>query len=211
MHHDILDVIQNVQDLYENNSNLAALKDFERVLDEMDMYVFKNWIDGELAFGPKVDRHWITAGFMWPRDKMPDPEAGKRLLEMGCKIKYQKSHLIEARKIRKPSDIRPGTKKGKLDRKPVWVVEVTMPKKLVFDVYKGYMNKMREEMGADGLKQNTPTPLDTNAAQQISPAPSAPSAPPMGGAPGGGGIPSPASGGAPGAAPGGAAPLGAPA
>ena len=205
MHHDILDVIQNIQELYENNTSLAALKDMERVLDEMDMYVFKNWIDGELAYGPKVERHWITAGFMWPRDKMPDPEAGKRLLEMGCKVRYQKSHLVEARTIRKPDDIRPGTKKGKLDRKPVWVVELTMPKKLVFDVYKGYMNKMREEMGADGLKTNTPTPLDTNAAQQISPAPSpaggAPGGAPMGGAPaatGGGGMtPPPPGGGAP--------------
>lgn len=193
MHHDILDVIQNIQELYENNSSLAALKDMERVLDEMDMYVFENWEDGELAYGPKVERHWITAGFMWPRDKMPDPEAGKRLLEMGCKVRYQKSHLVEARTIRKPDDIRPGTKKGKLDRKPVWVVELTMPKKLVFDVYKGYMNKMREEMGGDGLKTNTPTPLDTNAAQQISPAP-APGAPPGGAAPMGGAGMAPAAG-----------------
>ena len=204
MHHDILDVIQNIQELYENNSSLAALKDFERVLDEMDMYVYKNWIDGELAYGPKVDRHWITAGFMWPRDKMPDPEAGKRLLELGCKIKYQKTALLEAREIKKPEDIRPGTKKGHLDRKPIWVVELTLPKKLVFDIYKGYMNKMREEMGADGLKTQTPTPLDTNAAQQISPA-----VPPMPGVPGGaGGMPA----GAP-AVPGGApatSPIGSP-
>jgi hypothetical protein len=194
MHHDILDVIQNIQELYENNTSLAALKDMERVLDEMDMYVFENWEDGELAYGPKVERHWITAGFMWPRNKMPDPEAGKRLLEMGCKVRYQKSHLVEARTIRKPEDIRPGTKKGKLDRTPVWVVELVMPKKLVFDVYKGYMNKMREEMGADGLKTNTPTPLDTNAAQQISPAPT----PMGGGAPvGGGGAPAATGGMAP--------------
>ena len=47
--HDILDVIQNIQDLYENNSSLAVLKDFERVLDEMDTYVYENWEDGELA------------------------------------------------------------------------------------------------------------------------------------------------------------------
>jgi hypothetical protein len=82
-----------------------------------------------------------------------------------------------------------------------------MPKKLVFDVYKGYMNKMREEMGADGLKTNTPTPLDTQGAQQISPMPSAP---PMGGAPGGGGAPTPGGGaGAPmGAPPGGAPAMG---
>jgi len=50
MHHDILDVIRNIQDLYENNSSLAVLKDFERVLEEMDVYVYENWEDGELAY-----------------------------------------------------------------------------------------------------------------------------------------------------------------
>lgn len=186
--HDIIDVITNIQELYENNSSLAALKDFERVLDEMDMYVYKNWFEGELAAGPKVERHWITASFMWPLDKMPDPMAGKRLMEIGCKIKYQKTHLMEAREIKGPEDIRPGTKKGFMDRKPIWVVEIAMPKKLVFDIYKGYMNKMREELGDDGLKTQPPTPLDTNAAQQTNTAPAIPPAP--------GGMP-PAPGGAP--------------
>jgi hypothetical protein len=186
--HDIIDVITNIQELYENNSSLAALKDFERVLDEMDMYVYKNWIDGELAYGPKVERHWVTAGFMWPRDQMPDPMAAKRLMEIGCKIGYQKTHLMEAREIKKPDDIRPGTKKGKMDRKPIWVVEITMPRKLVSDIYKGYMNRMREELGDDGMQTQPPTPLDTNAAMQTN---TAPIAPMTGGLPGGqpGGIP----------------------
>jgi len=196
--HDIIYVITNIQDLYENNSSLAALKDFERVLDEMDMYVYKNWIDGELAYGPKVDRHWVTAGFMWPRDKMPDPMAAKRLMEIGCKIGYQKTHLMEAREIKKPDDIRPGTKKGKMDRKPIWVVEITMPRKLVSDIYKGYMNRMREELGDDGMQTQPPTPLDTNAAMQTN---TAPTAPMTGGMPGGqpGGVPGtpPAGAGAP--------------
>jgi hypothetical protein len=196
--HDIIDVITNIQDLYENNSSLAALKDFERVLDEMDMYVYKNWIEGELAYGPKVDRHWVTAGFMWPRDKMPDPMAAKRLMEIGCKIGYQKTHLLEAREIKKPDDIRPGTKKGKMDRKPIWMVEITMPRKLVADIYKGYMNRMREELGDDGMQTQPPTPLDTNAAAQTN---TAPTSPMTGGMPGGqpGGVPGtpPAGAGAP--------------
>jgi hypothetical protein len=196
--HDIIDVITNIQELYENNSSLAALKDFERVLDEMDMYVYKNWINGELAYGPKVERHWVTAGFMWPRDQMPDPMAAKRLMEIGCKIGYQKTHLMEARQIKKPDDIRPGTKKGKMDRKPIWVVEITMPRKLVSDIYKGYMNRMREELGDDGMQTQPPTPLDTNAAMQTN---TAPTAPMTGGMPGAqpGGVPGtpPAGAGAP--------------
>lgn len=158
--YDILDVIKNIDTLYENNSSLAILKDFERVLDQLDLYVYDNWEDGELAYGPKVDRHWITAGFMWPKNKMPDPDGGKRLLEIGCKVKYQKSNLIEPRTIRTPEDIRPGTKKGKLDHKPIWIVEIQMPKKLAFDIYKGYMSKMRkdEETTVESPGQGTPVP-----------------------------------------------------
>lgn len=177
---DILDVIKNIQDLYENNSSLAILKDFERVLDEMDMYVYENWEDGELAYGPQVDRHWITAGFMWPKDKMPDPTAGKRLLEIGCKVKYERSHLIEARPIKSPDDIRPGTKKGKLDRKAIWIVEIQMPKKLAFDMYKGYMDKMRND-------NETVSDKPTEAAMPLGAA--APITPTISAAPGTAGMP----------------------
>ena len=186
MHHDILDVIRNIQDLYENNSSLAVLKDFERVLDEMDMYVYENWEDGELAYGPTVDRHWITAGFMWEQTKMPDPVAGQRLLDLGCKVKYKKSQLLEARPIRTPDDLRPGTKKGKLDSKPIWIVEIQMPKKVAFDMYKGYMDKMKNEnKEAEGPKEGT-TP-------QGAPAPVTPGAAPAPGA----AAPAPAAGAAP--------------
>lgn len=183
--YDILDVIKNIDDLYENNTSLSILKDFERVLDELDMYVYENWEDGELAYGPQVDRHWITAGFMWPKDKMPNPIAAKRLVELGCKVKYEKSHIIEPRKIKTPDDIRPGTKKGKLDHKPIWIVEIAMPKKVAFDMYKGYMDKLKNENRTE------------EDAQQPAAAPAAPAAP-AGGAP--------APGGAPAAAPAGAAP-----
>jgi hypothetical protein len=186
--HDILDVIRNIQDLYENNSSLAVLKDFERVLDEMDMYAYENWEDGELAYGPKVDRHWITAGFMWPQDKMPNPIAGKRLTELGCKITYQKSHLLEPRKIRTQEDIRPGTKKGHLDRNPIWIVEITMPKKIAFDIYKGYMDKMKNEDKQEEAAPTEGTPIPGAAAPQAPVAPEAGAAPaaPPGGAPTGG-------------------------
>jgi hypothetical protein len=191
--HDVLDIIKNIQTLYENNSSLAVLKDFERVLDELDLYVYKNWEDGELAYGPKVDRHWITVGFMWPKDKMPDPDGGKRLIDLGCKVKYQKSHLVEPRKIKTPEDIRPGTKKGKLDRSPIWIVEMQMPKKLAFDMYKGYMDKLKNEnIEPDKApSQGTPTPVAPGAAPGA-----APGMPPAGGAPAGGGMP-PAGGMAP--------------
>jgi hypothetical protein len=173
---DIKDVIENIQTLYSSNSSLSTLKDFERVLDEMDMYVYKNWREGELAEGPKVDRHWVTASFMWPKEQMPDPMAAKRLLDYGCKIRYEQTHLISPRKVKNPDDFRPGTKKGKLDRKPVWLVEITMPKKLVEDTYNGYMTKMRESMGIGRTPKVDSAPAQP--ADQAAMAQGAPSAAP---------------------------------
>ncbi len=157
---DILEVIKNTESLYTTNSNLSVLKDFERVLSEMDMYVYDNWGDGELVSGPHVDRHWVRASFMWPKENMPDPMAGKRLLDYGCKVKYEKTFLVEPRKIESPEDIRPGTKKGRLDRKPVWIVEITMPKKLCGDIYNGYMTKMKENMGIGRTEGNQAAPAE---------------------------------------------------
>jgi hypothetical protein len=172
---DILDVIKNVDTIYSTNSSLSTLKDFERVLDEMNMYVYKNWDEGELASGPTVDRHWIKCSFMWPKDKMPDPMAGKRLIDYGCKVTYEQTHLLEPRKVKTPDDFRTGTRKGKLDQHPVWVVEITMPKTLVEDIYNGYMTKMKESMGI-GRSANVDAapPQAADQAAVAAPAPGAP-------------------------------------
>lgn len=151
--HDVLDIIKNIDTIYNSNTALQVLKDFERVLDELDVYVYANWEDGELAEGPKIDRHWVTCSFMWPKDKMPDPMGGKRLLDYDCKVSYKKSHIVKPRKIEKPDDIRPGAKKGKLDRSPIWIVEIQMPKKLIADIYTGYMQEIIEP-----ANDQSPTP-----------------------------------------------------
>jgi hypothetical protein len=180
--HDIKDIIENIQTLYSNNSMLSTLKDVERVLDEMDMYVYKHWQLGELASGPRVDRHWISVSFMWPRQQMPDPMAAKRLLDYGCKIKYEKTHLLQPRQIKGPDDFRPGTRKGKLDRLPIWLVEITMPKKLVEDTFHGYMDKMRESMGIGrNIKVDTAPSQPADQAAMALPGAAAPA--PQGGMP----------------------------
>jgi hypothetical protein len=86
---------------------------------------------------------------MWPKEKMPNPEAAKRLSEYGCNVKYKKDVLVKPRKIRTPDDIRPGSKKGKLDESPIWIVEIAMPKKLMIDIFRGYHNQLMDELGQD--------------------------------------------------------------
>jgi hypothetical protein len=167
--HDVLDIIKNIENIYGSNNHFRVLKDFERVLDELDLYVYTNWEDGELIDGPEITRHWVTCSFMWPKDKMPDPMGGKRLLDYDCKVSYGRSHLIQPRKIRKPDDIRPGTKKGKLDRLPVWVVRIQMPINLIMDIYDGYMqDKIKQPANDAGTEiQQEPQEADQLATDEL--------------------------------------------
>ena len=149
--HDVLDIIKNVQSLYAMGPTLGILKDFERVVDELDVYVFANWEDGELLSGPVDARHFDTCSFMWPADKMPDPAGGKRLLDKGCRVTYQKDELFKPRQIKSPEDYRPGTTKGKIDAHDIWVVEIKMPKALI-----GNFKHGKDEIASQDNMEMTP-------------------------------------------------------
>jgi hypothetical protein len=164
---DIIDVIKNLQTLSENGSAFKVLKDFERVIDELNIYVFDNWLDGELFEGPHVDRYTVTCSFMWPINRAPDPQGGKQLVDYGCKVIYKKENMLLPRKIKDPGDFRPGTKKGKIDAYPVWIVKITMPKKLMQDVYIGSENKENNRM-AELMKYNK-TEVGPNVETQEAP------------------------------------------
>ena len=90
---DIKEIVENSKKIYMSESSLKTLMDFERVLDELDIYAFKNWKKGELVEGPVRHRHWVEATFMWPQKMMPDPDGGKRLLEYRAKVEYSKDKL----------------------------------------------------------------------------------------------------------------------
>ena len=77
---DLKDIINNIDQIYHSNNSLNLLKDFERVIDELDIYVYENWMDGELMEGPRENRYFVECTFMWPKDRMPEPAGGKRLL-----------------------------------------------------------------------------------------------------------------------------------
>ena len=136
----IHDVIENTKEIFMTDSSLATLLDFERVLDELDLYVFANWKEGELVEGPIYEKYFITCTFMWPYKLMPDPRGGERLLEYDCEIYYSKDTLEYPIKVKNPDDFEPGTKMPKLGKKPVWLVTIVMPKKLMQEIQQGSLD-----------------------------------------------------------------------
>ena len=136
----IRDVIENTKEIYMSDSSLSTLMDFERVLDELDMYVFKNWKSGELVQGPIYEKYFVTCTFMWPYKLMPDPRGAERLMEYDCEIKWTKDVLEYPITVKDPSDYKPGTKVPRLGKAPIWLVEIVMPKKLMQEIQQGSLD-----------------------------------------------------------------------
>ena len=159
-HEDYWQVADNIRDIYMSNGTIVTLLDFERVLDEVDIYAFRNWDIGELVSGPEIGRYRVTCTFMWPEKMMPDPRGGRRLLPYDCEIKYRRIMMQIPIKIDDPSDYRPGTKKAKMIERPVWLVEITMPKSLMQDIRTGSIEMEDEEIDLEELDQAYEQDLD---------------------------------------------------
>ena len=152
-HTDYWNVAQNIKNIYVSQNSLLTLLDFERVLDELDIYAFKNWNLGELVQGPDVSKYFVSCIFMWPEKLMPDPRGAKRLLPFDCEVEFKKTRIKIPIKIENPGDYIPGTKKARIIEKPVWLVEITMPKALISDIRTGSIEFEDEEIDLEDLDQ----------------------------------------------------------
>ena len=164
-HEDYWQVSENIRDIYMSEGSLTTLLDFERVLDEVDIYAFKNWELGELVAGPDIGKYRVTCTFMWPERLMPDPRGGRRLLPFDCEVSYMKKDIKIPVKITDPSDYRSGTKKAKLITKQVWLVEIVMPKALMNDIRTGSIEMEDQDIDLDDLDQAYEQDLDKDATQ----------------------------------------------
>jgi len=159
-HTDYWQVADNIRDIYMSEGSLTTLLDFERVLDEVDIYAFKNWDIGELVDGPEIGKYRVTCTFMWPLKMMPDPRGGRRLLAFDCEVEYQRKEIKIPIKITDPSDYRPGTHKAKLMTRDVWLVTITMPKALMNDIRTGSIEMEDQDIDLDELDQAYEQDLD---------------------------------------------------
>jgi hypothetical protein len=159
-HSDYWQVADIIRGIYMSSGSLDILLDFERVLDELDIYAFRNWDIGELVQGPTVNKYKVGAIFMWPSNLMPDPRGGRRLLPFDCEVSYRKKKIKIPIKINNPSDYIPGTRKAKMIERDVWLVEIVMPKHLLNDIRTGSIELEGEELDLNELDQNYEQDLD---------------------------------------------------
>ena len=155
------EIVQNIDSIYTSDGTMAVLLDWERVLDEADIYAFKNWHLGELVDGPVVKRYSVSATLMWPHGLMPDPRGAKRLLPLGCEVKFKKTTIKVPVQIKTPDDYHGGTKYPKLVDRSVWLVNITIPKDLMNDIRDGSIDLADQTVDLEDLESAYAKDYDT--------------------------------------------------
>lgn len=142
--------------LTDSNSLLNVMIKMEDFLDSLDLYVYKNWIDGEIVSGPHVTRYWTSMTLMYDYKDMPDPAGALRLMKHGALVKYKQaekednelhlnvtSQMIDTLisnqygtadqqgSVNQPPDYA----RAPLPKKKVWLVEVFIPRKFIDDAF----------------------------------------------------------------------------
>jgi hypothetical protein len=145
---------------------MNTLLDFERVLDEADLYAFRNWELGELVQGPDVRRYSVACVFMWPYKLMPNPKGARRLVSIGCKVKFAKSEVKVPVEIKDYDDYVPGTRYPKMKEKAVWFVYIEIPKSLLDDIKEGTIDLAGQNIDLEELDDSYDDDLDKNETEE---------------------------------------------
>lgn len=154
-------IVDTIKGIYTSDGSMSILLDFERVLDESDVYAFKNWIFGELVQGPIQGRYTAKCVFMWPCKLMPDPRAALRLTKIGCKVLFAKSHIEVPVKVENYDDYLPGTRYPKTQKKKVWYVQIEIPFELMNEIKEGSIDLADSTIDLSEIEDAYDADLDT--------------------------------------------------
>lgn len=157
---DFVSIISTVKGIMTSDGAMSTLLDYERVLDEADLYAFKNWQLGELVQGPNIGRYTVSCVFMWPYKLMPDPSAIKRLATLGCDVSFGKSEIKVPIEVKDYDDFEPGTRYPKWKERKVWFVKITIPKDLMNDIKEGYIDLSDQTVDLEEIENAYEEDLD---------------------------------------------------
>ena len=160
-----ISIVDTVKGIYTSNGTMSTILDFERVLDDADLYAFKNWINGELVQGPNVGRYTATCVFMWPYKMMPDPKGAVRLLKLGCRVEFAKSEIKVPVVVKDYEDLVPGTNYPKMKERKVWFVKIEIPLELMDSIKEGSIDLADNTIDLADIEDAYNEDLDKDASQ----------------------------------------------
>lgn len=163
---DFVSIVDTVKGIYLSDGSMSTLLDFERVLDEADLYAYQNWIVGELVQGPVVGRYSCKCIFMWPYKMMPNPKGALRLTNVGCNVIFGKGEIDVPVEVKDYEDFVPGGRYPKMKERKVWFVEIEIPFELMDDIKEGSIDLADQSIDLSDIEDAYDEDLDEAGAEK---------------------------------------------
>lgn len=151
----------DLEKLQESPNLLDILLQMEDVLDQMDVYVFDNWLKGEVVEGPIVRRYWLDMTLKYPFKSMPDPRAALRLLKHGVRVDYEKARATDDGKDHKTVEEKD---KDVEEKDMYWLLRVSIPRRLVVQIDAAQHDFYDEEIDVDDVEDAKDAGIDDESA-----------------------------------------------
>lgn len=127
-------IYKNTKNVNDDYGKLDAAMEVAAFMEQIGAFAFDNWIDGELVFGPQIEKYYVTIKLMFPNKMPPNPAVFERLTNLECMVELEEDTYKRVALIKDDSE-RPieytaeqGFRKKVFEHR-VWVVTIRVPQR----------------------------------------------------------------------------------
>lgn len=127
-------IYKNTKNVNDNYGKLDAAMEVAAFLEQVGAFAFDNWIDGELVYGPVIEKYYVTIKMMFPKKLPPNPAVFERLTNLECIVElnedtYKRVALIRDDKVQPLEFSADNGFTKKTFEHRVWIVTVRVPQR----------------------------------------------------------------------------------
>ena len=151
----------------EDDTNLVdTLIQTEDFLDSLNLYVYANWIDGEVVDGPHIEKYWVKLTLKYPYKKMPDPKGGMILIKYGVKVVYKEAKQEVPVSVDTSTLARAANKQPQMKLEPIWLIDLKVPRRFVDSFIVGNVDLDNADVDADEVQAARDAGIDVESSHR---------------------------------------------
>lgn len=127
-------IYKNTKNVNDDYGKLDAAMEVAAFMEQIGAFAFDNWIDGELVFGPQIEKYYVTIKIMFPNKMPPNPAVFERLTNLECMVELEEDTYKRVALVKDDSErpIEYTAEQGfhkKVFEHRVWIVTIRVPQR----------------------------------------------------------------------------------
>lgn len=136
----------DIDELQKSSYLMETLIQLEDILDSLDIYVYPNWLRGEIVEGPIVRRHSISFSLFYAEGEKPDSRGADRLRKFDVAVTLSKLQSEGATDADGRKPVGSPHEDGKMAG---WLVKIDVPRRLLKQINDAEMENYDDDVDTE--------------------------------------------------------------